>query len=117
MLMDERIVRAETKIDNLEERIELNEKRLDCHGREIDELNKIVNTMDKDLALLTQTSNNTLDNTRDIKEEIKAIRQLRDKDHLEKPVSTFTKRQEQIISIIIGALATYLLYQALPFLN
>lgn len=116
--MDEpRIVRVEARIDNVEERLDKNEKAIDKHSQEIEELNQSVINIEKDLLLLQQTTNNTLDNTRDIKVEVKELRRLRDEDHLYKPKAELDKTKSQIVAIFIGAIVTFLLYEVLPVLK
>ena len=116
--MDEpRIVRVEARIDSVEERLCKNEKAIDKHTEEIAELNQSVISIEKDLLLLQQTTNNTLDNTRDIKGELKELRKLRDEDHLYKPKAELDRTKSQIMAIFIGAIVTFLLYEVLPFLK
>ena len=68
------VVKLKTKIENIENEQEVQNRRLTAHGKELDELNHKFNDMKTDIALLKQTNENILDNTRDIKSGIKDYR-------------------------------------------
>ena len=76
--MEERVSRLETEVINLDKRLCANERRLDIHGEEIDGINKVVGTLEKNMALLNLTVDTVLDNTKEIKGDIKEIRKLRE---------------------------------------
>ena len=118
MPMEEsRFVKIETRLDSLENKVELDERRLDTHSDEFEEIYKIIGGLDKDFALLTQKMENTLENTKDIKQEIREIRKIRDDDHLQAPIENVNKFRDQVISFIVSILLAYLIFQLFPMLK
>lgn len=129
------LVKINTKIEHLESQDEVQNKRLSAHGRELDELNSSFNDMKTDMALLKQTNENILDNTKDIKydvktfrndleklsknhtEEITNIKEVRDRDHLHEPKQKIDKYRDYLITMTLGAFLMYILYQIAPFLK
>ena len=140
------VVKLKTKIENIENEQEVQNSRLTAHGKELDDLNHKFNDMKTDIALLKQTNENILDNTRDIKSGIKDyradintlseftrseiektneytriesenIRKLRDDDHLHAPKKKLEKYKDHIGLLIVGAFLMYMLYQIAPFLK
>ena len=102
--MEERVSKLETEVINFDKRLCNTEKRLDGHGQEIDGINKVVNTLEKNMALLNLTVDTVLDNTKEIKGDIKEIRKLREDDHYIKPLDKNEKLKSQIVGVIIGIL-------------
>ena len=129
------IARLNTKIESIEGTIGVHDKRITAQGKQIDELNKDYNNMKTDMELLKLTNNNILDNTKDIKHDVKAfkvdldrlsenhneeiasIRALRDRDHLYEPKQKIEKYRDDAIKVVIGAFVMSLLYQIAPFLK
>ena len=102
--MEERVSKLETEVINFDKRLCNTEKRLDSHGQEIDGINKVVNTLEKNMALLNLTVDTVLDNTKEIKTDLKEIRKLREDDHYIKPLDKNEKLKSQIVGVIIGIL-------------
>ena len=104
--MEERVSKLETEVINLDKRLCTNEKRIESYDKEIDGINKIVSTLEKDMALLNLTVDNVLDNTKEIKGDIKEIRKLREDDHVNKPEM---KRDRLIGYFMSGAIGFFLM--------
>ena len=75
--MEQRVSKLETEVINLDKRLSANERRLDIHGEEIDGINKVVGNLEKNMALLNLTVDNVLENTKEIKGDIKEIKLTR----------------------------------------
>ena len=100
--MEERVSKLETEVINLDKRLCANERRLDIHGEEIDEIGKNVGSLEKNMALLNLTVDNVLENTKEIKGDIKEIRKLREDDHVNKPEMKRDKFIGYFMSGVIG---------------
>ena len=100
--MEERVSKLETEVINLDKRLCANERRLDIHGEEIDGINKVVGNLEKNMALLNLTVETVLDNTKEIKGDIKEIRKLREDDHINKPEMKRDKLIGYFLSGVIG---------------
>lgn len=68
------VVKLTTEIENIKNEQDVQNRRLTAHGKELDDLNHRFNDMKTDIALLKQTNETILDNTRDIKSSIKDYR-------------------------------------------
>ena len=100
--MEERVSKIEAEVVNLGKRLCNTDKRLDNHGKEIDGINKVVSTLEKNMALLNLTVDTVLDNTKEIKEDIKELRKLREDDHINKPEMKRDKLMGYFMSGVIG---------------
>ena len=100
--MEERVSRLETEVINLDKRVSANVRRIDNHDEEIDDIGKTVGSLEKNMALLNLTVENVLDNTKEIKGDIKEIRKLREDDHVNKPELKRDKLIGYFLSGVIG---------------
>ena len=110
--MEQRVSKLETEVINLDKRLCNNEKRLDSHGQDIDGINKVVNALEKNMALLNLTVDTVLDNTKEIKGDIKEIRKLREDDHINKP----EMKRDKLIGYFMSGLIGFFLMAFLGFI-
>lgn len=110
--MEERVSKLETEVINLDKRLCTNERRIDSHGEEIDGINKVVGTLEKNMALLNLTVDTVLDNTKEIKGDIKEIRKLREDDHINKP----EMKRDKLIGYFMSGLIGFFLMAFLGFI-
>lgn len=110
--MEERVSKLETEVINFDKRLCNTEKRLDDHGQEIDGINKVVNTLEKNMALLNLTVDTVLDNTKEIKGDIKEIRKLREDDHINKP----EMKRDKVIGYFLSGIIGFFLMAFLGFI-
>ena len=110
--MEERVSKLETEVINLDKRLCTNEKRIESYGKEIDGINKIVSTLEKDMALLNLTVENVLDNTKEIKGDIKEIRKIREDDHINKP----EMKRDKLIGYFMSGVVGFFLMAFLGFI-
>ena len=114
--MEQRVSKLETEVINLDKRLCVNEKRLDSHGQDIDGINKVVSALEKNMALLNLTVDTVLDNTKEIKGDIKEIRKLREDDHYIKPEVKRDKLIGYFMSGVIGFFLMAFLGFIFPYL-
>lgn len=110
--MEERVSRLETEVINLDKRLSANEKRIDSQGEEIDCINKVVGNLEKNMALLNLTVENVLENTNEIKGDIKEIRKLREDDHINKP----ELKRDRLIGYFLSGIIGFFLMAFLGFI-
>ena len=110
--MEERVSKLETEVINLDKRLSANERRIDNHDEEIDEIGKVVGSLEKNMALLNLTVDNVLENTKEIKGDIKEIRKLREDDHVNKP----EMKRDKIIGYLLSGIIGFFLMAFLGFI-
>ena len=110
--MEERVSKLEIEVINLDKRLCTNEKRLDIHGKEIDEIYQSVGILEKNMALLNLTVETVLDNTKEIKEDIKEMRKLREDDHINKP----EMKRDRLIGYFLSGVIGFFLMAFLGFI-
>ena len=85
--------------------------------KDIDTLKDSRFNMTIDMALLGEKLQVIQANTAAMNEKLDKLTDTRHNDHLVVPLSKYEKIKEQVIMLLIGAFAGYLISQMLPFLG
>lgn len=112
--MEERIVAVEKDIEVLKENHSVLDKRITSHGKEIDALDRGMDSLRLDIELIKQSSKYTEENTREIKQTLKELSKMRHNDHFEIPLANNRKLMWIVISLIVAFIVGIILNNLFP---
>lgn len=119
--LEGRVCALEKAEITLSEDIKKLDTRVTKHGTEIDEQRKLNADLDKRFTVMEHVQQTTLDNTKEIKQDVRELMKTRDDDHAHKPLaeSRADKRQVRmaVITAVILAFVNFIMLVIFPFLS
>lgn len=119
----ERLAKAESRIEDIEEDIKVIDTRLTKHGEQIDDLAKKTEELARDIIIIRKDVESIDDGVKRVEKQVNktndkldTLVEQRNKDHLESPLDNYKKISWQVIALFVALIATLVFNTIFPML-
>lgn len=119
----QRLAKAESRIEDIEEDIKIIDTRLTKHGTQIDDLAKKTEELTRDIIIIRKDVESIDDGVKRVEKQVNktndkldTIVEQRNKDHLESPLNNYKKISWQVIALFVALIATLVFNTIFPML-
>lgn len=119
----ERLAKAESRIEDIEEDIKVIDTRLTKHGEQIDGLAKKTEELARDIIIIRKDVESIDDGVKRVEKQVNktndkldTLVEQRNKDHLESPLDNYKKISWQVIALFVALIATLVFNTIFPML-